>query len=79
MMDAGAVVWTEWREIIGQRGLSGQQGILLLAVTFGIVLPLMNSPAGITTGQDAARMELLFRLPTGPSVFDDSGPFKRTN
>lgn len=49
MSDAGAVVWKEWRELIGQRGLSGKQGIVLFAVTFGILLPLMNGRAWITS------------------------------
>jgi ABC-2 type transport system permease protein len=35
--------------VIGQRGLSGQQGIVLFAVTFGILLPLINGRAWITS------------------------------
>jgi len=53
MSDAGAVAWKEWRELIGQRGLSGKQGIVLFAVTFGILLPLMNGRAWITSPMTA--------------------------
>lgn len=49
MIDAGAVAWKEWRELLGQRGLSGKQGVVLFAVTFGIVLPIMNGPVWITS------------------------------
>jgi len=49
MIDGGAVAWKEWRELLGQRGLGGKHGILLSAVAFGIVLPLMNGPAWITS------------------------------
>lgn len=49
MIDALAVAWKEWREVLGQRGLSGKQGIVLLVVTFGIVLPLMNGRAWVTS------------------------------
>ena len=49
MIDAGAVAWKEWRELLGQRGLGGKQGILLSVVAFGIVLPLMKGPAWITS------------------------------
>lgn len=48
MTGAGAVAWKEWRELLGQRGLRGKQGILLFAVVFGIVLPLQTGPAWIT-------------------------------
>lgn len=49
MIDAGAVAWKEWRELLGQRGLRGKQGIVLLVAVFGIVLPLMNGPVWITS------------------------------
>ena len=49
MMDAGAIAWKEWRELLGQRGMRGKQGIILFAAAFGIVLPLMNGPAWITS------------------------------
>ena len=49
MIDAGAVAWKEWRELLGQRGLRGKQGIVLLVAVFGIVLPLQNGPAWITS------------------------------
>jgi ABC-2 type transport system permease protein len=49
MIDASAVAWKEWRELIGQRGLSGKQGIILMAATFGIMLPLMNGRVWITS------------------------------
>jgi ABC-type transport system involved in cytochrome c biogenesis ATPase subunit len=44
-----AVAWKEWRELIGQRGLSGKQGIVLFSVTFGILLALTNGRAWITS------------------------------
>jgi ABC-2 type transport system permease protein len=49
MIDAGSVAWKEWREMLGQRGTRGKQGILLFAAAFGIVLPLLNGPAWITS------------------------------
>ena len=49
MIDATAVAWKEWRELVGRRGLSGKQSIVLSAAAFGIVLPLMNGPAWITS------------------------------
>ncbi|MBI4885808.1 MAG: ABC transporter permease subunit [Acidobacteria bacterium] len=49
MMDAIAVAWKEWSEQIGQRGFRGYQGILLMILVFGIVLPLQNGPAWITS------------------------------
>jgi ABC-2 type transport system permease protein len=53
MSDAAAVAWKEWRELAGQRGLSGKQGIVLFAVTFGILLPLMNGRAWIASPMTA--------------------------
>lgn len=44
MMDAGAVVWKEWRELFGQGGLRGKQGIVLFVVTFGILLAADERP-----------------------------------
>jgi len=49
MIDAAAVAWKEWREVLGQRGVRGKQGVVLFAAAFGIVLPLMNGPAWITS------------------------------
>lgn len=49
MIDARAVAWKEWRELVGQRGLGGKQGIILMAATFGIMLPLMNGRVWITS------------------------------
>lgn len=49
MSDAMAVAWKEWRELLGQRGLRGKVGILLLVAVFGIALPLQNGPAWITS------------------------------
>lgn len=49
MIDAGAVVWKEWRELLGQRGMRGKMGMALFAAAFGIVLPLMNGPTWITS------------------------------
>lgn len=53
MMDAGAVAWKEWRELLGERGLRGKQGILVFVAAFGIVLPLMNGPRWITSPVNA--------------------------
>lgn len=49
MSGASAIVWKEWREQFGQRGLRGKQGVVLFVATFGIVLPLMNGPSWITS------------------------------
>jgi ABC-2 type transport system permease protein len=49
MIDAIAIAWKEWREVFGQRGMRGKQGIALFVVGFGIVLPLENGPAWITS------------------------------
>lgn len=40
MPDAMAIVWKEWREQFGGRGLRGKTGILLTVVVFGVVMPL---------------------------------------
>jgi ABC-2 type transport system permease protein len=53
MIDAGAIIWKEWRELIGQGGLRGKQGIVLFALAFGIVLPLNNGPSWITSPMTA--------------------------
>lgn len=47
MIDAGAVAWKEWRELLGERGLRGKFGIVLFIAVFGIVLPLQNGPKWI--------------------------------
>jgi ABC-2 type transport system permease protein len=47
MRDAAAVAWKEWRELVGQSGFGGWQGILLFLAAFGVVLPLMNGPAWV--------------------------------
>jgi ABC-2 type transport system permease protein len=49
MIDAGAVAWKEWRELLGQRGLRGKSGMLLFVAVFGIVLPLQTGPKWITS------------------------------
>lgn len=48
MIDAVAVAWKEWRELLGQRRLRGKMGMVLFAAAFGIVLPLVNGPVWIT-------------------------------
>ena len=49
MIDAIAIAWKEWREVFGQRGMRGKQGIALFVVVFGIALPLESGPAWITS------------------------------
>ena len=49
MIDAAAVAWKEWRELLGQRGLRGKQGVVLFAAVFGIALPLQTGAAWITS------------------------------
>jgi ABC-2 type transport system permease protein len=49
MIDAMAIAWKEWREVFGQRGMRGKQGIALFVAVFGIVLPLKTGPAWITS------------------------------
>jgi ABC-2 type transport system permease protein len=48
MSDAFSVVWKEWREVMGQRGLRGKSGILLNIAVFGGILPLQFGPEWIT-------------------------------
>lgn len=48
MSDAFSIVWKEWREVMGQRGLRGKSGILLNIAVFGGILPLQFGPEWIT-------------------------------
>lgn len=48
MSDAYSIVWKEWREVMGQRGLRGKSGILLNIAVFGGILPLQFGPEWIT-------------------------------
>src|SRR5688500_3397695 len=48
MIDAFSIVWQEWREVMGQRGLRGKSGILLNIGVFGGVLPLQFGPEWVT-------------------------------
>jgi ABC-2 type transport system permease protein len=48
MTDAFSIVWKEWREVMGQRGLRGKSGILLNIAVFGGILPLQFGPEWIT-------------------------------
>ena len=51
--DVKCIIWKEWREQFGSRGLRGMAGILLTVGVFGVVLPLQMgrswaaSPASI--------------------------------
>lgn len=49
MTDAWAIVWKEWREVVGQRGLRGQTGILLNIGVFGVVLPWQFGAPWVTS------------------------------
>lgn len=49
MSEIGAIVWKEWREVMGQRGLRGKIGILLNAGVFGIVLPWQFGAPWVTS------------------------------
>lgn len=49
MRDALAVAWKEWREIAGQGGMQGRQGMLLFVAAFGVIMPLMNGRAWIAS------------------------------
>lgn len=42
MSDAWAVAHKEWRELFGQDGVQGRQGMLLFVAAFGLMLPAMN-------------------------------------
>ena len=53
MNDLVAVAWKEWRELLGQRGFRGKQGIGLFLLAFGIVLPLQSGPGWITSPMTA--------------------------
>ena len=48
MSDAFSIVWKEWREVVGQRGLRGKSGILLTIAVFGGILPLQFGPEWVT-------------------------------
>jgi len=49
MIDAAAVAWKEWRELLGQRGLSGKMGVVLFVAMFGVFLPLQNGAQWISS------------------------------
>lgn len=49
MRDVLAVAWKEWAEQFAQRGVRGYQGVLLTLLVFGVVLPLQNGPAWVTS------------------------------
>ena len=49
MTDIGSIAWKEWRELLGQRGFRGKQGIVLFIATFGIVLPWQTGSAWVTS------------------------------
>jgi ABC-2 type transport system permease protein len=49
MSDIGVVVWKEWRELLGQRGLRGKSGLLLNLAVFGVLLPLQFGAQWITS------------------------------
>lgn len=49
MRDALAIVWKEWREVMGQRGLRGKIGILVSIGVFGIAIPLQSGAAWVTS------------------------------
>lgn len=42
MSDIWAVTLKEWRELFGNGGMQGRQGMLLFLGAFGLLLPLMN-------------------------------------
>lgn len=49
MIDTWSVARKEWMELWGQDGMQGRQGMLLFLGAFGILLPLMNGPAWVTS------------------------------
>jgi len=49
MSEIAAIVWKEWREVMGQRGLRGKIGILLNVGVFGIVLPWQFGAPWVTS------------------------------
>jgi ABC-2 type transport system permease protein len=49
MSDTWSVARKEWLELWGQDGMQGRQGMLLFLGAFGLVLPLMNGPAWVTS------------------------------
>ena len=49
MKDAWAVALKEWRELVGQQGMQGRQGMLLFIGAFGLLLPMMNGREWITS------------------------------
>ena len=53
MKDAWAIAVKEWRELVGQSGMQGRQGILLFLAAFGVLLPLMSGREWVTSPQMA--------------------------
>ena len=53
MIDATAIAWKEWRELLGQRGLRGKFGMLLFVAVFGVAMPWQNGPRWITSSTSA--------------------------
>lgn len=49
MKEALAIARKEWLELVGRGGLQGAQGMLLFIAAFGVVMPLMNGRAWITS------------------------------
>jgi ABC-2 type transport system permease protein len=45
--DAMCIVWKEWRELMGERGLRGKIGIVATLAVFGVLLPLQLGRAWI--------------------------------
>jgi ABC-2 type transport system permease protein len=47
--DVAAIVWKEWRELLGERGLRGKSAMLATLGVFGVMLPLEFGRAWITS------------------------------
>jgi len=45
MNDLGAVVWKEWRELSGERGLRGKLGSAMFIAVFGVGGPTWSEAA----------------------------------
>lgn len=54
MTDALAIVWKEWRELLGQRGLRGKSGVLLNVAVFGVLLPMQFGASWVASPATAA-------------------------
>jgi len=51
LRDMMTVIWKEYRELLGQKGRfkGGKTGMLIFLAVFGVVMPLQNGPAWVSS------------------------------